>query len=99
MIRRATGVLALLAFSIVVLGGLARGNSVEFILPRALWAMALFCLLGLVVGWSADRVVREHCAEHHEEVFGRPADELASGREHTALENNSTSEAATPIQN
>ncbi len=99
MIRRATGVLALLAFSIVVLGGLARGNSVDFILQRALWAMGLFCLLGLVVGWAADRVVREHRSKQYEEVFGRPADEPAAQGESAALENNSTLEPAAPIQN
>ncbi len=99
MVRRTMAVLGLLAFVIAILGGLARGNSVEFILSRALWAMGLFCLLGMVVGWSAERVVREHRSKQYQEVFGPAEADLSSEERGEAEENNSTPTRATPIQN
>lgn len=98
MVRRAMAVLGLLAFTITILGGLAGGNRVEFILPRALWAMGLFCFLGWIVGWCAERVVAEHRAKQREEIFGPaeepPPPEAAPDDER----NSSTPVSPTPIQ-
>ncbi len=98
MVRRAMAVLGLLAFTITILGGLAGGNRVEFILPRALWAMGLFCLMGWIVGWCAERVVAEHRTKQHEEILG-PAEEPAPAEAAPDDErNSSTSVSPTPIQ-
>ena len=72
MARRVMATMGLLAFSITILGGVVSGSSVEFILSRALWAMLGFCLLGLAVGWAAERVVREYRAKQYVEVHGYP---------------------------
>ena len=98
MVRRAMAVLGLLAFTITILGGLVGGNRVEFILPRALWAMVLFCFLGWIVGWCAERVVAEHRAKQREEILG-PAEEPAPDEAVPDDErNSSTPVTATPIQ-
>ncbi len=98
MVRRAMAVLGLLAFTITILGGLAGGNRVEFILPRALWAMGLFCLMGWIVGWCAERVVAEHRTKQHEEILG-PTEEPAPAEPAPDDErNSSTSVSPTPIQ-
>ncbi len=98
MVRRAMAVLGLLAFTITILGGLAGGNRVEFILPRALWAMGLFCLMGWIVGWCAERVVAEHRTKQHEEILG-PAEEPAPAEAAPDDErNSSTPVSPTPIQ-
>ena len=98
MVRRAMAVLGLLSFTITILGGLAGGNRVEFILSRALWAMGLFCLLGWIVGWCAERVVAEHRTKQREQILG-PAEEPAPVE--TAGDDeriSSTPVTATPIQ-
>ena len=98
MVRRAMVVLGLLAFTITILGGLVGGNRVEFILPRALWAMGLFCCLGWIVGWCAERVVQEYRAKQREEILG-PAEEPAPPEAAPDDErNSSTPVSPTPIQ-
>ncbi len=98
MVRRAMAVLGLLAFTITILGGLAGGNRVEFILPRALWAMGLFCFLGWIVGWCAERVVTEHRVKQREEILG-PAEKPAPAEAAPDDErNSSTPVSPTPIQ-
>ncbi len=99
MLRRTMGVMGLLAFAITILGGLIGGNRVEFILPRALWAMAIFCMLGMIVGWAAEKIVQEHQAKQYAEVFG-PKESGADPQEPLAAqENNSTADSPAPIQN
>jgi hypothetical protein len=91
-------VLGLLAFTITILGGLAGGNRVEFILPRALWAMGLFCFLGCIVGWCAERVIAEHRAKQRQEILG-PAEKPAPPEAAPDTETNSSTPASpTPIQ-
>lgn len=99
MLRRTMGVMGLLAFAITVLGGLSGGNTVEFILPRALWAMAIFCLLGLIVGWAAEMIVQEHQAKQYAEVFGPKEGDTDEPELLAAQKNNSTADSSTPIQN
>ncbi len=98
MVRRAMAVLGLLAFTITILGGLAGGNRVEYILPRALWAMALFCFLGWIVGWCAERVVAEHRVKQHDEILGPAEEPVVAEPERDAETNSSTPVAPTPIQ-
>ncbi len=99
MIKRTMAVLGIMGFCITVLGGLIGGNGLEFIIPRALWAMCLFCFLGLIVGWSAEQVVREHRSKQHLEVFGPEDDEAPSDDSADAHGNSSTVPTASPIQN
>ncbi len=99
MIKRTMAVLGFMGFCITVLGGVVGGNSMEFIIPRALWAMCLFCFLGLIVGWSAEKVVREHRSKQYREVFGPDDDEAPSDDSAAAQGNSSTTTAASPIQN
>ncbi len=98
MVRRVMAVLGLVAITITILGGLAGGNRVEFILPRALWAMGLFCFLGWIVGWCAERVIAEHRAKQRQEILG-PAEKPAPAEAAPDDERNSSTAASpTPIQ-
>lgn len=61
MVARYAGAsLGLLAFSITVFAGLAVNNPLLVTLSRGILALFLFCLIGLIVGTAAERVVREH---------------------------------------
>lgn len=72
LVRRAMVTLGFLAFAVTLLGGAVADNSLEFTVVRALWALLGFAALGAVLGWAADRVVREHRALQYQEVFGNP---------------------------
>ncbi|NLX22868.1 MAG: hypothetical protein GXY55_14545 [Phycisphaerae bacterium] len=69
MVRLSGAALGLLAFSVAIIQGLAAGNPVEVILGRAIWALLLFCVLGLIVGYVAQRVLDEHTVRRHGELF------------------------------
>lgn len=61
MIARYCGaMLGLMAFGLATLTGLAVGNSPELILSRALWSLAVFCVIGLAIGAAAQAVVNEY---------------------------------------
>jgi hypothetical protein len=71
MVGRFTGAcLGLLAFAITILAGLAVHNSPMVTLSRAVWALAIFCALGLVLGAAAQAVVNEHFRRREKEVLG-----------------------------
>ncbi|MCH7814509.1 MAG: hypothetical protein IID40_10880 [Planctomycetes bacterium] len=75
MVARYTGAcLGLLAFGLTVFVGLAVNNPVTVTLSRAIWALAVFCALGLVLGGIAQMVIHEHARRRHEEVLGRPSE-------------------------
>ena len=78
MIRLCGAALGFFAFAITVFLGLAAGNPVEVTILRAVWAMVLFCLIGLASGWVANRVLDEHTLLRHHEMFG---DEKAHAQE------------------
>jgi hypothetical protein len=60
--------------------------------------MGLFCFLGWIVGWCAERVVAEHRAKQREEVLG-PAEEPEPAEAAPDDElNSSTPVSPTPIQ-
>ena len=90
MIRRAGACLGLFAFCAAILRGLAAGNSAEVILTRALWAMAGFCALGLILGYFGHLIVVEYEASHarrleeerkREEAADGPAAESGAPRD------------------
>ena len=72
LVRRIMVTLGLLAFAVTLLGGAVADNSLEFTVLRALRALVGFAALGAVLGWAADRVVREHRALQYQEIFGQP---------------------------
>ena len=84
MVRLSGAALGFFAFAITVLRGLAVGNPVEVILQRALIAMLLFCVLGLIVGWIAFRVIDDHAIRLHKEMFSEHDPEEADETDGTA---------------
>lgn len=62
MIRRAGACLGLLAFCLTIVRGMGTGNSPELVLTRALWAMIIFFVLGLVLGFAGHLAINEHSA-------------------------------------
>lgn len=71
MTPRAGGAaLGLLAFSTAIIAGLWVRNPVSLILSRAIWAMFVFFVIGLLLGWAAQVVVREHIKDREELLFG-----------------------------
>jgi uncharacterized membrane protein len=53
------GILGLMAFGVCIFGGLFTGARAEVAIVRGLQAMVLFALLGWVIGWAAETVVRD----------------------------------------
>ncbi len=60
MVRRAGACLGLFAFCVTLLRGMAVGNPPTTILSKALWALVLFFMLGLVLGYLAALLFDEH---------------------------------------
>ena len=60
MARYAGASLGLLAFFVAVAAGLLARNPATVTLSRGIFALLLFCLIGLVIGAAAQRVVAEH---------------------------------------
>ena len=60
MIRRAGACLGLLAFCLTIVRGMGVGNPPELILTRALWAMIIFFVLGMVLGYAGHLAITEH---------------------------------------
>jgi hypothetical protein len=69
MVRLCGASLGLFAFAVTIILGLAAGNLPEAILLRAIWAMFVFCMIGLGAGWVAWRVLDEHATRMHHELF------------------------------
>jgi len=67
MIARYAGAcLGLLAFGLVILAGLAVHNPPMVTLSRAVWALVVFCALGVVLGLVAQAVICEHARQRRE---------------------------------
>lgn len=69
MVRLCGAALGFLAFGVTVFLGLGSGLTPETILVRAIWAMILFCILGLLTGWVAYRILDEHAIKMNRELF------------------------------
>ena len=69
--RYAGASLGLLAFTIVVTVGLIARNQVPITLSRSIFALFLFCLIGLVLGRVAQAVVAEHEHKRDTEIRKR----------------------------
>lgn len=82
MVRLCGAALGLFAFAVTILLGLTAGNPADVTLLRAVWAMVVFCLIGLCVGWVAWRVLDEHALGKRREMFlARDGQEPAPGPE------------------
>lgn len=95
--RFTAAALGLLAFSVSVLGGLWARNPVEVILSRSIWAMLIFCVIGLVTGWAAQRVVREHLDKCELESMPVEEDDAIDGDEEASEQNTSIREEPSPM--
>jgi hypothetical protein len=74
MIPRYSGaVLGFLAFGVATVTGVICGNPPEVVLGRALWALVVFCMVGLVVGAAGQAVANEFERRREAESLGPPA--------------------------
>ena len=97
MIARYTGgILALLALSITIVVGLWAHNPVSLILSRAIWALCVFCVIGLVVGGVAQYVVNDYAKRRHKEVLAE-LDETPPPEQEEEPINNSTEAQGEPM--
>jgi len=72
MIARYAGpILGLFAFAVTVFAGLIVENPVTITLQRAVFALLVFCMLGLVLGWAAQTVVQEYGRKRRSEIESR----------------------------
>lgn len=72
------GCLALAAFAVAVLAGLAAGNAAEMVLVRALMAMFLCYPVGFIIGMVCERIIASHVEERSEEMRAEAEDEISS---------------------
>lgn len=97
MIGRYTGgILGLLAFFVSIVVGLWAHNPVTVILSRAIWALCVFCVIGLVVGGAAQFVINDYARRRYKEVLAEP-DETPSPKQDGEAINNSTEVEAEPM--
>ena len=75
MVRLCGASLGLFAFAIAILHGLLAGNPTPVVLSRALWALLLFCIIGLITGWVGYRVLDEHALQRNREMFSEVDEE------------------------
>ena len=74
MVARVAGaVLGLLAFSITVFAGLWVNNPIDTTLSRALWALCIFCAIGLVLGAATQASINEQMRARREHLLDEPA--------------------------
>lgn len=72
MVARFAGAsLGLLAFTVTLVAGLVVRNPVEVTLSRAIFALFLFCLLGVAVGGAAQVVLADRQRARESEVRRR----------------------------
>jgi len=76
MVARYTGAcLGLLAFAVVTLAGVSVHNPPMLTLSRAVWALVLFCILGLALGATAQAVVNEQRKRREEALLNALAEQ------------------------
>ena len=95
MIGRYTGaILGMLAFSVSIVAGLWAGNPATVILSRAIWALIVFCVIGLVCGGIAQFIVSDYAKRRHSELLAEH--EKASPQEPQEESINSSTEVTIP---
>ena len=78
MVARFAGAsLGLVAFTITITAGLFARNPVEVTLSRSIFALILFCLIGLLLGTAAQLVVAEYEKNREAEIQKRYRDDSA----------------------
>jgi NhaP-type Na+/H+ or K+/H+ antiporter len=60
MVHATSAQIGLLAFAVAVIAGTSAGNTMSFVLTRALLAMLVGAVVGQVAGWTAKVVLRDH---------------------------------------
>jgi membrane protein YqaA with SNARE-associated domain len=58
--RYTAAILGLLAFAVSAIVGLVIQNPADVTLSRAIWALLVFCIIGLVVGGAAQYVINDY---------------------------------------
>jgi 4-hydroxybenzoate polyprenyltransferase len=100
IVRYSGGILGMLAFAVTVLAGLWVGNPFTVTLSRAIWALCVFCVIGLAVGWAAQYVIDDYARRRYDEVVKKP-DAEPSPEEvvevASSVENNSTEVQSEPM--
>lgn len=76
--RVMAGCLAMAAFAVAIIAGLASGNPAVLVLGRALVAMILCYPVGFVVGIVCERVIEQH-RDQYEQDHPVPSDEEERG--------------------
>ena len=98
MISRYTGaILGLLAFSVSVLAGLIARNPASLVLSRAVFALVIFCIIGLVVGGAAQFVIDDYAKRRYKELLPEPSDEDPAPEDAAASTNSSTQADGEPM--
>jgi len=72
--------LGLFAFAVAVTGGLVAQNPFSVVLSRGILALFVFCLIGLVLGGTAQLVLSEHAMRREAEIRGAHQDDDESDR-------------------
>ena len=83
MIKSIGAALGLFAFAVTTISGLTAGNPAEVILLRSIWAMVIFCIIGMTTGWVASRVLDEHMMRKQNEMYPEETNETAASAEAT----------------
>ncbi len=98
MVARYAGAsLGLLAFTIVLIAGLFTQNPVNVTLSRGVLALFIFCLIGLVLGTAAQKVISEHEQKRESEIRDRYRDDDGKSP-NAANETTSAEESAAPVR-
>ncbi|MCB9851302.1 MAG: hypothetical protein H6817_11435 [Phycisphaerales bacterium] len=66
--RFAGGVLGLFAFGVAATVGVIAGNPPMTVVSRALWALLIFCMIGLVIGQATQMVIDEYVTRQEEKL-------------------------------
>ena len=71
MVRLTGACAGLLAFSVAILRGLSVGNPARVILERAILALILFCIIGMILGRISRVVILEYALNKEKEIMAR----------------------------
>lgn len=94
--RHTGGILGMLAFSVSIVVGLSAGNPVGVILSRAVWALCVFCVIGLLVGGVAQYVINDYGKRRYQEITTSPEDEVPAEPKEEPI-NSSTEAESKPM--